>query len=187
VIAAALVLVLAWLGWPRLVHRVGLRARPDADAAGLSLLIVLLGVCLLAVVLNPFAALLALGALHLWLLIISPELRPRPVTSLALVALALAPLALLIAFYAEELGLGPAGVAWTAMLLLAGGHVTLAASALWSLAFGCAAAAAMLACLTPGPGLPSRADGPDDEITIRGPISYAGPGSLGGTESALRR
>jgi hypothetical protein len=25
------------------------------------------------------------------------------------------------------------------------------------------------------------------EITIRGPLSYAGPGSLGGTESALRR
>jgi hypothetical protein len=26
-----------------------------------------------------------------------------------------------------------------------------------------------------------------DEITIRGPLSYAGPGSLGGTQSALRR
>ena len=25
------------------------------------------------------------------------------------------------------------------------------------------------------------------EITIRGPLTYAGPGSLGGTESALRR
>jgi hypothetical protein len=25
------------------------------------------------------------------------------------------------------------------------------------------------------------------EITVRGPHSYAGPGSLGGTESALRR
>jgi hypothetical protein len=25
------------------------------------------------------------------------------------------------------------------------------------------------------------------EVTIRGPLSYAGPGSLGGTESALRR
>jgi hypothetical protein len=31
--------------------------------------------------------------------------------------------------------------------------------------------------------------GTDDstEITIRGPAYYAGPGSLGGTESALRR
>ena len=24
-------------------------------------------------------------------------------------------------------------------------------------------------------------------ITVRGPVSYAGPGSLGGTDSALRR
>jgi hypothetical protein len=31
--------------------------------------------------------------------------------------------------------------------------------------------------------------GPDAEahVTVRGPTSYAGPGSLGGTESALRR
>jgi hypothetical protein len=31
--------------------------------------------------------------------------------------------------------------------------------------------------------------GPDqrEEVTVRGPLSYAGPGSLGGTESALRR
>ena len=26
----------------------------------------------------------------------------------------------------------------------------------------------------------------DAPVTVRGPISYAGPGSLGGTESALR-
>jgi hypothetical protein len=29
-------------------------------------------------------------------------------------------------------------------------------------------------------------EGPQD-VTVRGPVSYAGPGSLGGTESALRR
>src|SRR5207244_2648869 len=31
-----------------------------------------------------------------------------------------------------------------------------------------------------GPGGP-------EEVTVRGPVTYAGPGSLGGTESALRR
>jgi hypothetical protein len=71
------------------------------------------------------------------------------------------------------------------LLLLAGGHIGLAGAILWSLAFGCAAAAAMLAL---GPGRvstpPRVADG--IEVTIRGPMSYAGPGSLGGTESALR-
>jgi hypothetical protein len=31
------------------------------------------------------------------------------------------------------------------------------------------------------------ADGGKDQFATRGPLSYAGPGSLGGTESALRR
>jgi hypothetical protein len=36
------------------------------------------------------------------------------------------------------------------------------------------------------PPPPAEAPGAPD-ITVRGPLSYAGPGSLGGTESALRR
>ncbi len=73
------------------------------------------------------------------------------------------------------------------MLLLAGGHVGLGAALLWSVAFGCAAAAAMLARARPARAArrPDAASGV--EVTIRGPMSYAGPGSLGGTESALRR
>jgi hypothetical protein len=35
--------------------------------------------------------------------------------------------------------------------------------------------------------MPAPPVGKPPEITIRGPLSYAGPGSLGGTESALRR
>jgi hypothetical protein len=186
VIAAVLVLALAWLVWPVLVRRLGLGVRPDSDAAGLSMLLVLLAVCLVVWAVNPLTALLLLPALHLWLLVASPELRPRPLGALALVALALVPLALLVTFYAHQFGLGPGGVAWTAVLLLAGGHVGVLGAMLWSLAFGCAAAAAMLALRAPTlpPSLGSE-DPP--EITIRGPLSYAGPGSLGGTESALRR
>ena len=34
----------------------------------------------------------------------------------------------------------------------------------------------------------ARVEGEEEaKISIRGPVSYAGPGSLGGTESALRR
>ena len=68
----------------------------------------------------------------------------------------------------------------------AAGHVGLAGALLWSVAFGCVAAAAMLAI----GGLVQPADVQAlerVEVTIRGPRSYAGPGSLGGTESALRR
>ncbi len=72
------------------------------------------------------------------------------------------------------------------MLLLAGGHLGFGQAILWSLTLGCAVIAAMLALSS---ARPLSAAGVDEEIeiTIRGPLSYAGPGSLGGTESALRR
>jgi hypothetical protein len=191
VVAVALTLVLAWLTWPVLVRRLGLGVRPDSEAAGIALLLVLLAVCLVAWAINPFAALLLLPAAHLWLLVVSPDraeigLRPRRPGALALVALALLPLALLVSFYADQLGLGPASLAWTAVLLLAGGHVGVIGALLWSLAFGCVAAAAMLALRPPTPLPGSTVEGRKD-VTIRGPLSYAGPGSLGGTESTLRR
>jgi hypothetical protein len=186
VLAVGLVFALGWLAWPTLVRRLGLAVRPDAEAAGLAMLLVLLAVCLTVWAVNPFTALLLLPALHLWLLIVSPELRPRPLAAIALVAIALLPLVLLVAFYAHELGLGPGEVAWTAVLLFAGGHIGVPGAILWSLALGCAAATARLA-LTPGAPPLGRGTGDRRENTIRGPLSYAGPGSLGGTESALRR
>jgi hypothetical protein len=186
VIAIAFTFALAWLLWGMFVRRMRWGALPDPDAAGLSMLLVLLGTSVLVWVNDPYTALLLLPALHLWLLIVSPELRPRRRWSLGLVALGLAPLALLLAFYAHQLGIGPGGVAWTAVLLLAGGHVGLGGAILWSLALGCAAATALLACSSTEPlAGPGAQDG--IEITVRGPMSYAGPGSLGGTESALRR
>ena len=184
VLAVALVLGLGWLAWPWALRRLEWRVRPDDDATGLAMMTVLLGVGVVVWVLNPYAALLVLGALHLWLALVSPQSRPPRPAALALVALALVPLVLLIAFYARELGVGPGWIAWDAVLLLAGGHIGIAATALWSLAFGCVAAATLLA-LTPTDADDRIDDG--TPLRIRGPLSYAGPGSLGGTESALRR
>lgn len=186
VAATVLVLGLSWALWPLAMRRLGLAVVPAAEAAGLSLMVVLCALCAVVWVLNPYTALLLVLGLHVSLLVASPALRPRRLGALALVALALAPFALLVAFYAHQLGLGPGDVAWTAVRLVAGGHVSIAAAALWSIAFGCAVAAAMLAVVPPesepGPATRDRAT-----IRIRGPRSYAGPGSLGGTESALRR
>jgi hypothetical protein len=186
VAAVALVLALTWLALPMLLRRLGLSVRPDSESAGLAMLLVLAVLSVIVWTVNPFAALLLLPALHLWLLIVSPELRPRPLAAVALVAIALLPLMLLVSFYARELGLGPGGVAWTAVLLFAGGHIGVPAAILLSLALGCAAATGMLALTPPSSALRPRGDGPS-KVTIRGPVSYAGPGSLGGTESALRR
>jgi Peptidase family M28 len=186
VVAVALTFALAWLLWSVLIRRLGWGGRPDPDVAGLALLLVLLLVALVVWAGDPFTVLLALPAVHLWLLLASPELRPPRLASLGLVALALAPLGLLIAFYSHQLGLGAGGVAWSALLLVAGGQAGFGGAILWSLALGCGAAALILALRPPLPDIgPESSDGV--EVTIRGPLSYAGPGSLGGTRSALRR
>ncbi len=191
VLACGAVLGFAWLAWPALVRRLDLTVRPTpetpgVDAAGIAVLLVLLILACIVWLFNPYAALLIVPGLHLLLAIASPERRPRPIASLALLALSLAPLALLIAFYTHQFGYGPGGVLWTATLLLAGGHVGVLAAIAWSVAFGCAVAISLVA-LTP-PADPTGLDGQvHPQVTIRGPLSYAGPGSLGGTESALRR
>ncbi len=186
IFAVLLTFALAWLLWRALIRRLGWGTRPDPDVGGLSLLLLLLLVGVVVWGGDPFTVLLALPAVHLWLLLASPELRPPRLASLGLVALALVPLGLLIAFYAHQLGLGAGGVAWSAVLLVAGGHVGFGGALLWSLALGCGAAAVILSLR---PALPDI--GPESpggvEVTIRGPLSYAGPGSLGGTKSALRR
>jgi hypothetical protein len=186
VVAVALTFVLAWLLWAVLVRRIGWGSRPDPEVAGLAMLLIALAIAVLVWFVDPYTALLALPALHLWLLLAAPELRPRRPLGLVLVVLGLLPLVALVVFYAHQLALGAGGTAWMALLLVAGGHVRLLGVLLWSVAFGCTAAAALLAgrSLQPEPGVPVPGG---REVTIRGPLSYAGPGSLGGTRSALRR
>jgi hypothetical protein len=190
VVAVVLTFALAWLLWVALVRRIGWGVHPAPEVAGLSMMLVALAVALVAWAGNPFTALLALPALHLWLVLAAPEAvglggRAQRVASLALVAVGVLPLLGLAAFYADQLGLGVGGVAWMGVLLLAGGYVGFGAAVLWSVAFGCGVAAIMLAFSAPPSGPGAQPLG-GREVTIRGPMSYAGPGSLGGTESALR-
>jgi hypothetical protein len=199
VLAPLLVLALAWLAWPALMRRLklpafGLRAAGTTDAAGVALMLVLLAVALVVWLFNPYAALLLIPALHVWLAVIDPDWRMagpalHRVRALALIALGLLPLALLLALYAHQLGYGLGGLLHAAVLLLAGGYLGIPAILMWCLAFGCLSGATLVA-LSPAPPLLSGADAEMPEgapITVRGPMSYAGPGSLGGTESALRR
>jgi hypothetical protein len=187
-LATAFVLALALLAWPALARRLALPLRPSADGAALAVLLVLLAVASITWIFNPFACLLLVGALHLWLVAVGPGRRPEPwARALAYGAIALGalPLLLLAIAYARELGLGVGGLAESAVLALAGGQLGLFSVLLWSAALGCLFAALLLAPA----GEPLAAPGAEGlpEIATRGPASYAGPGSLGGTESALRR
>lgn len=179
---------LSLLGWPSLPRALSLPPRPNAAGAGVATMLVLTIVGLIAWALNPLACLLLVAALHLWPLALdggaeNPQ-RPRTL-ALALVALGLVPLLLLLLAYAHELGFGLGEVLQGVALVLSTGQAGILGSLLWSLSIGCLLATVVLALRTREP--PARLAGDLQEIAIRGPLSYAGPGSLGGTESALRR
>jgi hypothetical protein len=179
VVALTAVGGLVWVR-PALVRLLGVATYGAGAAAGLMLVL-----CLVALAIwisNPFAALLLVPALHTWLWIVAPDVRlPTP----AAIALLLAGLALPLVValdYASTLGLGPIQALWSWALLLAGGGVGLSVAIEWSIALGCAigvAAIVLRAAREPRPA--------PVPVTVRGPVTYAGPGSLGGTDSALRR
>jgi hypothetical protein len=153
-----------------------------SEGAVAGLLVVMCGVTFAIWLSNPFAALLLIPALHLWLWAVSPDLRVPLPARLALIAVGIAPVVLVVAYYANELGYGPGGVIWEMTLLLAGHGVSIIAALEWSVVLGCLVSAATLSVLAARGARPVATP-----VTVRGPITYAGPGSLGGTKSALRR
>ena len=94
----------------------------------------------------------------------------------------MAPVALIVVYYANRFGYGPGALLWQAVLLLAGHGVSAAAAIVWSVVLGCLLVVVVLSTLAVSGSRPEVVD-----VTVRGPLTYAGPGSLGGTESALRR
>ncbi len=184
----ACAIVLGFLARGPLVRRLGgADRRSEGDglvdaAAGAALLLVLCAVALVMWVANPFAAALIVPALHFWMWAVAPGVRLRaPLVALLVVGGLAAPV-LAALYYVLTLGLGPVGTAWNWVLLLAGGDVGLLTAIEWSAVLGCAVSVVLIALRA------AREPHPEDvPITVRGPITYAGPGSLGGTESALRR
>jgi hypothetical protein len=155
---------------------------PAADAAAVALSAVL---CLLAVIvwaLNPFAALLLVPALHMWLWLAQPGARARRWAMALLLAGGVAPIALVLFYYANAYQLSVSGLVWS-LALLPGGAMSLVSALGWALALGCVASALIIGLRA----LRAGAVMAEQPVTVRGPASYAGPGSLGGTQSALRR
>ncbi|ADB54304.1 zinc-binding metallopeptidase family protein [Conexibacter woesei] len=184
--ALAAVFVLLVLGWfvlrPLVARLLGAVGDPASPGAAAAVLLVLCAVAIAVWIANPYAALVLIPALHLWLLAIAPEVRLHPLAALALFALGLVP-PLLVAFaYARQFGLDPLELAWMGLLLVGGGSVGLVAALGWAIVLGCAGAVLAIIVRASGGG-PAA----EQHVTVRGPKTYAGPGSLGGTESALRR
>jgi hypothetical protein len=178
-----LVFALGWLvARPALLHATGaMRARrrqPDAPGAVVAVGLVTVAVTAGLWVGNPYAAALAIPAAHIWFWALTPDLRlPRP-ASLALVILALLPLFVVGLVDGRAFGLDLTHGVWFWTLLVAGGHVPIGSWVLWSFLWGCAVAAGLVAIRRR-----RVEDDEPDEITTRGPVTYAGPGSLGNVGS----
>ncbi len=172
---------------PRLLGPQGRPAGPGRDdggtAAGAAFALGLALTTLLVWLLNPFAALLLVPALHLWTLAALTDAATRPRTSALLVVGGLVLPGAALVFYLSYLSLDPVGGAWYLFLLVTGHHVGLVASLLGCVLLGLLGSLIDLAVAR------ARAveDREEEESGIRGPTTYAGPGSLGGTESALKR
>ncbi len=180
----AIVAVVVALSWLALRRFAGPPARKlgDAPGSGVAVALVLSAATTALWLIDPFAALVAAPALHLWILATLVDPLPRRRVRAGLIAGGLLLPALLAIYQLFVLGVDPLGGAWYLLLLVLGGHVGLA-----SVAVG-AVFAAVLASVVAIARRPSAGD--EREIpapTTRGPLSYAGPGSLGGTDSALRR
>jgi hypothetical protein len=153
---------------------------PGAVAATL---IVLCALALVVWAVNPFAALLLVPALHVWLVALAPGARLGRSLRVVMLGLGFALPALVVAYYVVTLGFGPLGLIWTAAMMVAGGQLGLPAALLLCLLLGVAVSAVANVIEI----LRAKIDRtqPATPITVRGPVTYAGPGSLGGTKSAL--
>src|SRR4051794_38126236 len=168
-----------------LLAALGMRpdAGPPGDSLGAGAAVALL-VAMVAFgvwLANPFAAALLVPGAHIALFVAAPEVRLRRWLALALLVLAALPGLVAVVYYSRQFGLSPAQVPATMLQVVAGGHFGIAGLLGWSCVLGTLACLVVMATSQ----RPFEAEPPP--VVTRGPRSYAGPGSLGGTESALRR
>ena len=130
---------------------------------------------------NPFAALLLLPALHLWMLAVLSDPRPAPAAQVGALAAGLAPPLLVVApLRARVRARARRASRGTRSCWSRAGALGVGGVLIWSLLLGCLAS--LLALLRARPARAER-----DRVTRPRPLLLRGPGSLGGTESALRR
>jgi hypothetical protein len=180
-VAMALSLVLArWLAArpdPRL-------ATPEGPGPAVAVALVLGVTSLLLWVANPYAGLMVVPAAHLWLLALLLKGPPRRVRAL-LLALGALPALLVTIYYLFALSMDPVAGAWYLLLLVTGHTVAPGTAFVGCAMLGTLCAAAELAYRQPV--APAEEESPPEGPSVYGPGAYAGPGSLGGTESSLRR
>jgi hypothetical protein len=182
--SALLVFVIGWFGVRALIlARAGERASPMAGSLAAASGLVLCALAALVWLFNPYAAALLLPAAHLWLFAAAPQTRLRGWAGVAVVLVGLLPLAMVPLYYALALHLDPIDLLWMAVLAGASGQLSIGVAIVGAGMLACLAA--LVVVLRTRRRVQATAE--PEPLRTRGPATYAGPGSLGGTESALRR
>jgi hypothetical protein len=182
--SVALVLLFGWFGIrPLLLARTGERGSPAAGSLAAATGATICAVAAIVWAANPYAAALLLPAAHLWLFAAAPGTRLRGWAGAAAIAAGLLPFAIVAFHYARALELDPVELAWMLLLSTASGQLSLAVALVAGTVLACLAA--LLIVMRTRKRVEAKAE--PEPLRTRGPVTYAGPGSLGGTESALRR
>jgi hypothetical protein len=183
----AAIVAVTWWGLGRVVlggreGRLDMASPGAGCAVGLTLSFLLLAIWFV----NPYAALLLAPALHLWLIASMTDVPPRGPLPLALLGVGLLPLVAVALYYMSRLSMNPVEALWYLYLLVTSGAVGVVAALLSCVFVG--VTACLIAVMVARARRPPRARVEEpQQPTVFGPGGYAGPGSLGGTESALRR
>jgi hypothetical protein len=168
-----------------------LSARPDATlkrpvepGAGVALALVLGVAAFVLWLLNPWAGLLAVPAAHLWAIVVLTRPMAGRRTRAGMIALGLLPAALVAVYYLVELSIDPLEGVWYLLMLVTGDTVGLVTSLVACVMLGVLCGVVEIAARVPEEPEPET---PELGRSVYGPGAHAGPGALGGTESALPR
>ncbi len=178
------VLVLGWFGVrPLLLTRARDRGSPAAGSLAATAGAVLCVLAALVWAANPYAAALLLPAAHLWLFAAAPQTRLVGWWGVAAIVAGLVPFLLVAVYFLRAFGLDPLELTWMALLSAASGELSVWVAIVAAVLLACLAA--LIAVMRTRRRVAANVE--PEPLRTRGPVTYAGPGSLGGTESALRR
>ena len=136
---------------------------------------------------NPFAALMLIPALHLWLIAAIADVPRRGPVPVLLVIGGLLPFAAVVLYYLDRLALNPLEGVWYLFLLVMGGGRRDLREPGRLRARGRLRVARWPCSLARARKPPEARVEEPEQPSVFGPGGYAGPGALGGTRSALRR
>ena len=191
VVAATCTAALGWvLARTRVVRRRNL-PDPSSPGAACAAALALSALVLAIAALNPFAALLLVPAVHLWMLATLTDVPAR--ASLVMGALGLLPLLCVAAYLMVHFQLGPPRALWYLLLLTTGNQTGLLTTLAGCMLLGIAASVALILFARARANLGATGRGGRDRApeeprpSVFGPGGHAGPGMLGGTTSSGSR